>query len=138
MATRLAEQRHKRAGSAPRRKKRLSTEAEDALAQWLAQGIMTCRHRQRGCWRALLPAELDMISGIPGEQALESPTAVEPCASNQGEVAPSHVGDLRSVLASTRREDKEAAFQVKVDRLVAAAGGRALGGAHHSHDSDSD
>ena len=85
---RLAEQRHQRAGSAPRCKKRLSTEAEDAMAQWLAQVTMTCRHRQRGCWRALLPAELDMISGIPGKQAPESPTAVEPCASSQGEVAP--------------------------------------------------
>ena len=50
LAMQFAEQHHNCAGSAPQCKKRLSTEAEDALTQWLAQVTMTCRHRQRGCW----------------------------------------------------------------------------------------
>ena len=98
---------------------------------WAWQQICKGRHPKRS------KLVVCGISAVQSE-ALESPAVVEPSASSLGERAPSCIGDLCAVRASLRREDKEAAFQAKIDRLVAAAGGRTLGGAHLSHDSDYD
>ena len=98
---------------------------------WAWQQICKGRHPKR--------SEL-VVRGISAVQseAIETPAVVESSASSQGDAAFSQIGDLRSVMASLRREDKEAAFQANIYRLCSAAGGRPLGGTPGSHVSDSD